>query len=946
MSRWFKCDLQVGTPAWGFTLPGDTTYDFDDPADRKAFSDRYMAALKERGIEVIALAEHHSAKWLDDLREAGERAGITVFPGVEVTTGSGADGVHLILVGGLEKTSQDIDYLLDVCCGFDKDRHPRFDPRTNKPAPARKSIDDLLESLPPGWLVIAPHALCDNGIASKKSIEGSLRWKAMHHDRLSALDVGRGDDEKQRAGGKSWNQRFRARDLDDLPAVKRLAFVNTSDAYRLDALGTRFTWIRMEEPTLEGLRQAFLDFGSRILRDCDERLKNMPDGDPNRVEHSWLQRLHLGGTLGNSKDALTLEFTPGLNVIIGGRGAGKSTVVSGIRQIYGDVEGLPEGLSKEAKAFQDRVFGRADLTCVHRLPVSGEEQAALWSKAEGQRTARGGQLTPTTFPVRVFAQKELFERVAGDADDVHSSSRNLLKLVDEALDASGTQPVAAFEATLAQGQNSLTSRITERLQAEREVGQLDALRARTGELSRQVEHLDDPATQERRRRNEQINQEHRDLEAHAESLRIVITELEKSTNALLPPTQPSAVDGPPVGVPGEHYAELGRIRTALRTSVLEAVAKAAREADAAKDARRSGEWADRVRAAREDDKTYQAELAELGVDTAAYLSLREDLAQMMGRIRALEASARKLPSLRQQEAYAAEELDVIHDNRRRLRQHFLGEIARRSGTLRFAFQQHGDWGGWERDVRTLLGLRSDGYIEEVRSLARWLWDCAEESTSNRVRTWRTALIDNDFNPVSRELPLRSAWWTKLTQLDQAVRIRLCSLLADDVVVMKFLREGGAPEKAADWQEVTQGSPGQRSAAMLSFVFHQGEEPLVLDQPEDDLDTTLISELIVAQLRGSRWRRQIIVVTHNANIPVLGDADRVIVLENTDGSIRIRNSTRPHMGSIDVQEVRTDIQNVMEGGVSAFVMRERKYDNELSNYRKDAASMQHGKAMRS
>jgi ATPase subunit of ABC transporter with duplicated ATPase domains len=196
------------------------------------------------------------------------------------------------------------------------------------------------------------------------------------------------------------------------------------------------------------------------------------------------------------------------------------------------------------------------------------------------------------------------------------------------------------------------------------------------------------------------------------------------------------------------------------------------------------------------------------------------------------------------------------------------------------------------------------------------------------------------------LSARTTWWAKLSRLDPSIRIRLCALLADDVVTMRFLRDGGDPANAADWQEVTRGSPGQRSAAMLSFVFHQGTEPLVLDQPEDDLDTTLISELIVAQLRASRWRRQIIVVTHNSNIPVLGDADRVIVLENRDNSIRVRTSTRPHVGSIDVQEVRTDIQNVMEGGVSAFVMRERKYDNELSNYRKDAASIQRGKAMRS
>ncbi|MEV8631088.1 hypothetical protein AB0395_05470 [Streptosporangium sp. NPDC051023] len=126
--------------------------------------------------------------------------------------------------------------------------------------------------------------------------------------------------------------------------------------------------------------------------------------------------------------------------------------------------------------------------------------------------------------------------------------------------------------------------------------------------------------------------------------------------------------------------------------------------------------------------------------------------------------------------------------------------------------------------------------------------------------------------------------------------------------------------------------------MLSFVLHQGTEPLVLDQPEDDLDTTLISELIVTELRRSRWERQLIVVTHNANIPVLGDADRVIVLESVDDSIRIKSSERLHVGPIDVPEVRMDIQDVMEGGVKAFVKRGMKYDNEVSSYRRDVARM--------
>ena len=130
--------------------------------------------------------------------------------------------------------------------------------------------------------------------------------------------------------------------------------------------------------------------------------------------------------------------------------------------------------------------------------------------------------------------------------------------------------------------------------------------------------------------------------------------------------------------------------------------------------------------------------------------------------------------------------------------------------------------------------------------------------------------------------------------------------------------------------------------MLSFVLHHGSEPLVLDQPEDDLDTDWISQLIVRELRTSRWSRQLIVVTHNANIPVNGDADRVIVMENIGGNIAVRRTRSEfpdgsevdviHTGPIELPAVRTDIQNIMEGGIIAFVNRERKYNNELSTYR--------------
>jgi hypothetical protein len=85
-------------------------------------------------------------------------------------------------------------------------------------------------------------------------------------------------------------------------------------------------------------------------------------------------------------------------------------------------------------------------------------------------------------------------------------------------------------------------------------------------------------------------------------------------------------------------------------------------------------------------------------------------------------------------------------------------------------------------------------------------------------------------------------------------------------------------------------------------------------------------------------RQVIVVTHNANIPVNADAERVTTMENHAGGIRVRTSAKPdvavieHAGGLEEPHVREDVQRIMEGSVAAFVRRELRYNNELTRYR--------------
>ena len=898
-----------------------------------------MSHLRSRGVEVIALADHHTSAWHDIMREAGARTNITVFPGVEVTTSTGSDGVHVLFIGDLAKNAHDIDILLAKTCGFDDQDHPRFDPSSGTPAAAPRSITDILDNLPDGWLAIGPHALGDNGIASAVTVKGSNRWKALHHDRLAALDVGENshdvpsDSKDKRA---SFNSCFRSRTLDHFPCLDRIAFISTSDSYSLETLGSRFTWIRMAEPSFEGLRQAFLDHEARIIRDSDQ--KRTSKIDPNEIDHAWIESISLGGTIANSTTPLILGFDPRLNVIIGGRGSGKSTVVAGLRQAYASVSTLPESLRPEAEEFVQQVFGQAAITAEHHLPISGEQQEVQWTRDHGSTTNRGGTRTATSFPVRILAQKELYERTKPDPSDPYLASRNLLLLIDQANDAASDGIQSTFESERTSVEYRCQNAVQSRLQLEGALSRRSEIRARRAELIRQLEVLDDPSRKARRENNSRLMRERAELEATATSLSQTISQMRYQTENLFPAAatteQPVIVEA---GSVEAHWQELRRIGDELKQRILAALREAESRTLQAKETRLSGAWAEETQRAVEDDAAYQAELIALGVDPEQYNALREDLSASEAALADLEHMGQEVEQTLRSEEAAWNDLLAVYATRRRRRAHLAGTVAQRSGSLRFEITGHADWVGWVANTRKLLNLRADGFVPDVQAIGRWLWSGVAETLESRLTLWRHALIDGNrdaYHQLATEVAqARRSWWDRIRGLDDVVRLRLVSLFADDVITMRFLKEGHNPDKDDSWQEVIHGSPGQRSAAMLSFVLHHGVEPLVLDQPEDDLDTALISQLVVKELRKSRWQRQVIVITHNANIPVLGDAERVITLENHAGSLRIKSTGRPHVGPLEIDEVRQEIQNIMEGGVPAFITREQRYDNELSTYRR-------------
>ena len=128
-----------------------------------------------------------------------------------------------------------------------------------------------------------------------------------------------------------------------------------------------------------------------------------------------------------------------------------------------------------------------------------------------------------------------------------------------------------------------------------------------------------------------------------------------------------------------------------------------------------------------------------------------------------------------------------------------------------------------------------------------------------------------------------------------------------------------------WRGLEDLSTGQKATAILLLLLLDSDAPLIVDQPEDDLDNRFITDSVVPRMREEKRRRQFVFSTHNANIPVLGDAELILGLtpagDAEGGSAKIG---REHMGSIDTETVRSMLEELLEGGRNAFETRRLKY----------------------
>jgi len=202
-------------------------------------------------------------------------------------------------------------------------------------------------------------------------------------------------------------------------------------------------------------------------------------------------------------------------------------------------------------------------------------------------------------------------------------------------------------------------------------------------------------------------------------------------------------------------------------------------------------------------------------------------------------------------------------------------------------------------------IRTQGNIAE--ELAKCLTpsdllEAVEDGEAQRIAT----LLQRDLGQITR----------LLTYLrDHPDLYDLEAEIFDDSLEMTMF-DNGQPKP------VEQLSEGQRATALLPLILRNSSCPLIVDQPEDDLDNSFIFQVLVKHVLELKTQRQLVFVTHNANIPVLGEAEKIVVMHMDHPT----KAAPPRIGSLD--ERKGDILLLLEGGKEAFEYREKRYGSLL------------------
>ena len=926
-SRWWKFDFHTHTPA-SHDTPWHGRAGTADEVTPEVWLQKFMDA----GVDCVAITDHNSGDWVDVLKAAydGMRttAGdsfreIHLFPGVEITVNN---GIHLLAIFEPAKSKADIDALLGQV--------EYNGTRGDSDGCTRKSVIEVIEIVATaGGIVLPAHADKDKGLLQVRAgnpnqavVDANSLRQVLKSPRVFAMEVVDSNTAKPAIHGEEgcrWTE------------------VLGSDCHNFRngaQPGEWFTWVKMGTPSLEGLRLALLDGAPlSIIRSDTE------DGDPNEYAGLVIDEIVVDNARFAGRDApLRVRLSPWLTTLIGGRGSGKSTVIELLRLALRREGDLPEELRESFNTFAQIPAQRTDrgaLTNETKVsvilrkdtgrfritwrqdgagPVIEEEQAdGHWTDAPGDVRAR--------FPARLFSQKHIFA-LSGDPD-------SLLRLIDEAPDIDHAGWTREWKAA----ESSFLALRSQRRELEGKLADRPRLEGELADIRRQLEVFERGGHREVLQRFQRTRRQRRTLDERAEELGKSEGILRETAEQLAPSDIREDEFDPADAVEASALSML-REAAERQQQLAERVAALADEIrDFTMDwstRRDATAWAAREREVVREHEELVAQLQAEGIaDPAGFATLvqrRQGLERQLHELNSIRDRANELST---QASTALTRLGELRRDLSERRAQFLNNVLANNTFVRMHLIPFGENPRVaEPSFRAHLGREDGRLVDDIlsddrsRGILVELYDDLPADTNQRAATVATRIegIKRSLSSVAEggTLEGRTQWMLKhLRGLRPEQLDRLQLWWPEDELRVEYRRGRGA----GDFVSIEQGSPGQKSAAILAFILSYGVEPIILDQPEDDLDNHLIYDLIVQQIRENKRKRQVIVATHNPNIVVNGDAEMVVVLDHRGGQCRL---IEQGTGCLQERDVRDEICRVMEGGRQAFEQRYRRILEEV------------------
>ncbi|OYQ45475.1 TrlF family AAA-like ATPase [Flavobacterium aurantiibacter] len=920
-SKWYKCDLHLHTTA------------SECFADREVTPEQWVNRAIEQGLHCVAVTDHNTPLGIKEIQAAAKDKPITIFPGVEITCDS--TKIHLLILFDPSKGEEEVKSFLSKC----DIEHSVYGDQL---ASTNKSVVEVANIVRDkcNAIVIPAHIDEFSGIfnlshqnlidfyerpdiTAVQVVHKAFYINEVPADFHSQLVQYYGNT-KSTIDEVAWKKPV------DLAKAKNISILTFSDnphkagdsQHGLWGIGSRFTWIKMDEtPSLEGLRQAFLLPEHRVINDFD-----IQDNDPNKQPDIWFKSLKVSGTNLTKKQDLEIDFNPQLNTIIGGRGSGKSSILRFIRGVFNRAVNLKDfdDLLREQNLFYKKAdtshkketTGVFDLnTSVVKIEIVRKE--VLYKIVASKINSASSQLIEVfkyldgswssvkdddkdlleIFEFEQYSQKQIYE-IAKNPNALRERIDNAIPVLQDVLERKSKIANEFLEA-----RTSLRTK-------QGAIGGKTKIKTDLEDINNTLKAIDKSGITTTIKSTDFFVEDRKPIKSFTESidnLKIALVQIKESF---------TIPDIDTVNIQETHRVE---IETLIQNAT-QSIAQQEKELDKIISevgklkstfdlAIQNSDWQKALSSLLAEIEEKKKALSESEIEALSkYQQLKLVVIDKQQELKAIEAIEKEIIDINAKCTNLLKEYVDVCKEITAIRSTFISDHIT-ADNIKIEIKGFRNQDDFESQIRSIISNDSSfgDDIEKLKTL------CFTGIVENKIKDCKKAILDAHYSDISSE-HFGGHFKNALRKLSPSQIDSIELFMPEDEIIVKY-----KPEGSTGFKPLSTASAGQKTAAILTFLLSFGSEPLLLDQPEDDLDNRLVYDLVVKGLKKAKEKRQIIVVTHNANIPVNGDAEYILSMDSTTTDIKVL-----HSGTVENSAIKKEICDVMEGSEKAFQLRSERY----------------------